>query len=50
MQTIVATTTTVLWILLEAVQFAWMAYLIWRDRNDVSRRSRERFRASVTSA
>ena len=50
MQTIVATTSTILWILLEAIQFAYMAYLIWRDRNDVTRRYRERGRASIVSA
>lgn len=50
MQSIVATATTLLWILLEAIQFAYMAYLIWRDRNDVTRKYRERVRASVASA
>jgi len=50
MQSVVATATTILWILLEAIQFAYMAYLIWRDRNDVTRRYRERVRASVISA
>jgi hypothetical protein len=50
MQSIVATATTLLWILLEAIQFGYMAYLIWRDRNDVTRKYRERVRASVASA
>lgn len=41
---------SIMWILMEALQFAYMAYLIWRDRNDVTRRHRERVRASIVSA
>ena len=50
MATITSTMYSLMWILMEAIQFAYMAYLIWRDRNDVVRRHRERIRASVVSA
>jgi hypothetical protein len=30
---IVNTLTTVLWILIEAIQFGYMAYLMWRNKN-----------------
>lgn len=50
MATITGTIYSIMWILVEAIQFAYMAYLIWRDRNDVVRRHRERIRASIASA
>ena len=50
MATITSTMYSLMWILMEAIQFAYMAYLIWRDRNDVTRRYRERVRASIASA
>ncbi len=50
MSTVTATLYSLLWILMEAIQFGYMAYLIWRDRNDVTRRYRERVRASIASA
>ncbi len=50
MATISSTMYSIMWILMEAIQFAYMAYLIWRDRNDVVRRHRERIRASIVSA
>ena len=30
---VVNTLTTVLWILIEAIQFGYMAYLMWRNKN-----------------
>ena len=33
MSGIVNTVTTILWILIEAIQFGYMAYLMWRERN-----------------
>lgn len=50
MATISSAIYSLMWILMEAIQFAYMAYLIWRDRNDVTRRHRERIRASIVSA
>ena len=50
MATITSTMYSLMWILMEAIQFDYMAYLIWRDRNDVTRRYRERVRASIASA
>ena len=41
---------SLMWILMEAIQFAYMAYLIWRDRNEFTRRYRERVRASIAGA
>jgi hypothetical protein len=37
---ILTTLTTVLWILIEAIQFGYMAYLMWRNRNDYSRHNK----------
>lgn len=40
MQSIVASVTTGLWILIEVIQFAYMAYLYWRNtQNDINRHS-----------
>jgi hypothetical protein len=48
--TIVSSITTVLWILIEAVQFAYMAYLMWRERTNVTNRNIQRVRAAFASA
>jgi hypothetical protein len=48
--TIVSSITTVLWILIEAVQFAYMAYLMWRERNNVTNRNIQRVRSAFASA
>jgi hypothetical protein len=50
MTQIVSTLTTILWILIELVQFAYMAYLMWQRRNDDSSRHTERARAAFASA
>lgn len=50
MGNLVASATTLAWILIEAIQFAYMAYLMWRDRNDINRKFRERVRASAAVA
>ena len=42
MNTFVSTATTILWILIEAIQFAYMAYLMWRERNNVANRKKPR--------
>jgi len=35
---VVSAVTTALWILIEAIQFGYMAYLVWRSKqNDVNR-------------
>lgn len=33
----VSALTTVLWIIIEAIQFGYMAYLMWRDKNVTDR-------------
>ena len=33
---VVSALTTALWILIEAIQFGYMAYLVWRNKNDLS--------------
>ena len=45
---VVSAVTTALWILIEAIQFSYMAYLFWRNRqNDVNRNTqRPRFVAA----
>jgi hypothetical protein len=48
--TIVSSITTALWILIEAIQFAYMAYLIWRERNNVTNRNTQRIRTAFASA
>ena len=35
--TITGAVTTALWILIELIQFAYMAYMTWRHRNDTGR-------------
>ena len=37
--TTVTAITTALWILIEIIQFAYMAYIIWRNRNNVAYRN-----------
>ena len=48
--TLVSAATTALWILIEAIQFAYMAYLMWRDRNHVDNWNLQRARAAFASA
>jgi len=50
MTSIVSTATTILWILIEAIQFAYMAYLMWRSRNNVSNRHIQRARSAFACA
>ena len=46
----VTSITTALWILIELIQFAYMAYLMWRDRNNVIDRHHQRARTAFASA
>ena len=50
MHSLIATATTVLWILIEAIQFGYMAYLIWKERNNAYNRYNQRIRAIATGA
>ena len=50
MSSIVSSVTTALWILIELIQFAYMAYLVWRDRNNASYRNIQRARSAFASA
>jgi hypothetical protein len=46
---VVSAVTTALWILIEAIQFAYMAYLMWRSKNVTNRHS-QRARSAFASA
>ena len=50
MTNIVGTITTALWILIELIQFAYMAFLAWQRRNDVTSRHSERARTAFAGA
>lgn len=50
MTNVIASLTTALWILIELIQFAYMAYLMWRDKNNVIDRHFQRARAAAASA
>ncbi len=47
---IVSALSTALYILIELIQFAYMAYLMWRDRHNVANRNFERIRTTFASA
>jgi len=50
MANIVGTITTAMWILIELIQFAYMAYLAWQRRNDVTSRHTQRSRSAFACA
>lgn len=50
MHSFIATATTLLWILIEAIQFGYMAYLIWKERNSAYNRYSQRVRTAAASA
>ena len=50
MSSVISSVTTALWILIELIQFGYMAYLMWRDRNNANNRNIQRARATVASA
>ena len=50
MTNVVGTITTALWILIELIQFAYMAFLAWQRRNDVTSRHNVRARSAFASA
>jgi len=50
MHSLIATTTTLLWILIEAIQFGYMAYLIWKERNNAFNRYNKRVRTTAAFA
>ena len=47
---IVSALSTALYILIELIQFAYMAYLMWRDRHNVANSNFERIRTTFASA
>ena len=47
---IVSALSTALYILIELIQFAYMAYLMWRDRHNVANINFERIRTTFASA
>ena len=50
MSSAVTSVTTILWILIELIQFAYMAYLMWRDKENVIDRYNQRARTAFASA
>ena len=50
MTNVVGTITTALWILIELIQFAYMAYLMWKGRHNANNRNIQRARTAVASA
>ena len=46
----VSSISTFLWILIEAIQFGYMAYLIWKERNSGAYRNIQRARSAFASA
>jgi len=50
MTNIVGTITIALWILIELIQFAYMAFLAWQRRNDVTSRHTVRARTAFAGA
>ena len=50
MTNVVGTITTALWILIELIQFAYMAFLAWQRRNDVTSRHTQRARSAFACA
>ena len=50
MPNIIASATTALWILIELIQFGYMAYLMWRNKNNVIDRHFQRARSVAASA
>jgi len=47
---IIGSITTILWILIEAIQFGYMAYLMWRNRNNALNRNIQRVRTAAACA
>ena len=47
---VVSAVTTALWILIEAIQFGYMAYLVWRSRQNDVNRNYQRPGAAVAGA
>ena len=50
MPSLVTSLTTALWILIELIQFAYMAYLMWRDRNNANYWNIQRARSAFAGA
>jgi hypothetical protein len=47
---IISSVTTALWILIELIQFAYMACLMWKGRHNANNRNIQRARTVVASA
>jgi len=48
--TTISAVTTALWILIELIQFAYMAFLMWKGRNNANYRNLQRSRSAFASA
>ena len=50
MPSLLSSITTALWILIELIQFGYMAYIMWRQRNNAHYRNIQRARSAFASA
>ena len=50
MSSIITSATTALWILIELIQFGYMAYLMWRNKHNDINRYRQRAWSVAASA
>ena len=50
MSSVISGITTALWILIELIQFGYMAYLMWKERNNANYRNIQRARAAFAGA
>ena len=50
MPSILSSITTALWILIELIQFGYMAYIMWRQRNNANYRNIQRARSAFAGA
>ena len=50
MSSVLSGITTALWILIELIQFGYMAYLMWKERNNANYRNIQRARSAFAGA
>ena len=50
MSSVLSSIATALWVLIELIPFGYMAYLMWRDRNNAHNRNIQRARSTFASA
>ena len=50
MSSVISGITTALWILIELIQFGYMAYLMWKERNNANYRNIQRAKSAFAGA